>query len=121
MAGWGVKLLGFGRMLDGLKDVQVKLNDDAVYVVGTNVEYAVYQELGTSKMDAQPYLFPAARAAERNPRAYVRRHTNTSIEAQSSMEDVVKVIALAIERDAAERAPWDTGNLAGSIRSVQVR
>ena len=28
-------------------------------VVQTNVEYAVYQEMGTSKMRAQPYMRPA--------------------------------------------------------------
>lgn len=27
--------------------------------VGTNVEYGVYQEFGTYKMKAQPFLFPA--------------------------------------------------------------
>jgi len=27
--------------------------------VGTNVDYASYVELGTKKMDARPYLFPA--------------------------------------------------------------
>lgn len=27
--------------------------------VGTNVEYAIYQEFGTYKMSAQPYLEPA--------------------------------------------------------------
>ena len=27
--------------------------------VGTNVEYAPYQEFGTSKMKAHPYLYPA--------------------------------------------------------------
>ena len=31
--------------------------------IGTNVEYAIYQEFGTRKMAAQPYLRPAA---ERN-------------------------------------------------------
>lgn len=30
-----------------------------VGIVGTNVEYAPYVEFGTSKMGAQPYLFPA--------------------------------------------------------------
>lgn len=30
--------------------------------VGTNVEYAPYVELGTSKMAAQPYLYPALAA-----------------------------------------------------------
>lgn len=28
-------------------------------IIGTNVEYAMYQELGTYKMHAQPYLVPA--------------------------------------------------------------
>ena len=28
-------------------------------VIGTNVEYAPYVELGTSRMDAQPFLAPA--------------------------------------------------------------
>lgn len=39
-----------------------KIGARSVYV-GTNVEYAPYQELGTSKMDAQPFLRPAV---ERN-------------------------------------------------------
>ena len=30
-----------------------------VVVIGTNVQYAVYQELGTSKMSPQPFLRPA--------------------------------------------------------------
>ena len=33
-------------------------DDDTMYL-GTNVEYAPYVELGTSRMDAQPYLRPA--------------------------------------------------------------
>ena len=32
--------------------------------VGPSVEYGIYQELGTSTMDAQPYLLPAARRVE---------------------------------------------------------
>jgi len=32
---------------------------DLVYAVGTNVKYGPYIEHGTSKMAAQPYLFPA--------------------------------------------------------------
>ena len=33
--------------------------DNIVGIVGSNVEYALYQELGTSRMSAQPYLMPA--------------------------------------------------------------
>lgn len=36
----------------------VRMDDDAVYI-GTNVEYAAYVEMGTSRMKAQPYLKPA--------------------------------------------------------------
>ena len=37
---------------------QVVADENAVYV-GTNVEYAPYVELGTSKMAKRPYLKPA--------------------------------------------------------------
>lgn len=40
--------------VDGNKDV-------AEGAVSTNVEYAAYQEFGTSRMRAQPYLRPAVR------------------------------------------------------------
>lgn len=33
--------------------------DGKAAVIGTNVEYAPYVELGTSRMSAQPYLRPA--------------------------------------------------------------
>lgn len=36
----------------------VSMDEQATYV-GTNVEYAAYVEMGTSRMKAQPYLKPA--------------------------------------------------------------
>ena len=45
--------------------------NDSVYV-GPSVEYAIYQELGTRSMEAQPSMIPALREIERqleaNPR-----------------------------------------------------
>ena len=38
---------------------EVDAGDSAVYI-GTNVEYAPYVELGTSRQKAQPFLRPAA-------------------------------------------------------------
>lgn len=34
-------------------------NDKNTVYIGTNVEYAAYVEMGTSRQDAQPYLEPA--------------------------------------------------------------
>ena len=51
------------------------IKDKEVYI-GTNVEYAPYVELGTFKMDARPFLKPAA--------------TNHSSEYKSLMEESMK-------------------------------
>lgn len=45
--------------LRGSITYEVDAGDNAVYI-GTNVEYAPYVELGTSRQEAQPFLRPAA-------------------------------------------------------------
>lgn len=50
-----------GNLTEGHYDGSAPADDDGqitVYV-GTNVQYAPYQELGTVKMDARPFLRPA--------------------------------------------------------------
>jgi len=47
-----------GRLKNSITHV-TKQPDDMSVTVGTNVEYAAYQEFGTSKMEAHPYLKPA--------------------------------------------------------------
>lgn len=47
-----------GRLRNSITH-EVDMSDQAA-IIGTNVEYAAYVELGTSKMRAQPYLRPAA-------------------------------------------------------------
>jgi len=44
----------------------MQMESELTVVVGTDVEYAVFQEFGTHKMAAQPHLTPAAEA-ERQP------------------------------------------------------
>ena len=46
-----------GNLRNGITHQQESEN---VEVIGTNVEYAPYVELGTGKMDARPFLRPAA-------------------------------------------------------------
>lgn len=41
--------------------------------VGSNIKYAPYQELGTRKMRAQPYLRPAIRESERDAAILIAR------------------------------------------------
>jgi hypothetical protein len=112
--GFGVQVLGFSALSNALSDlVDIQLKDDVVYVVGTNVEYAIYQEFGTRHQSGQPYLFPAARSVEREMGRVAGRADNVA--------DAVKLVALEIERRAAQNAPVDTGNLQASIRSERIR
>ena len=46
-----------GRLRNSITHQQY---DDSTEVIGTNVEYAPYVELGTVKMGARPFLRPAA-------------------------------------------------------------
>ena len=50
--------------------------DDVTAFVGPSVEYAIYQELGTSFMEPQPYLLPALREVERQLEKYARKLVN---------------------------------------------
>lgn len=43
-------------------------------VIGTNVDYAAYVELGTSRQKAQPYLKPAANNHKKDYADIVRKH-----------------------------------------------
>lgn len=111
--GFGAHVLGVGELTRELTESIDRLDGEAVWVVGTNVEYAAYVEFGTSRMKAQPYLLPAARRVARTP----SRHVND----YASLDGFIKQVALAIEREAKDNAPVDTGNLQGSITAERVR
>jgi hypothetical protein len=106
----GINLVGFGDVIDAL-DYQpfgrVK------YVVGTNVEYSVYVEYGTSEQRAQPYLRPALEQA--------LREFDTYASEADSAEELVENLALRVEAIAKEEVPVDTGNLRGSIEAERVQ
>ena len=48
-----------GELRDSINTNSKAIPSGAEATVGTNKEYALYVELGTSKMQAQPYLKPA--------------------------------------------------------------
>ena len=53
-----------GRLRSSITNEVGQDGEGLVAVIGTNVEYAPYVELGTSKMAAQPFLLPALEAGQ---------------------------------------------------------
>lgn len=125
-----VKAVGLKQVLGGLESLVDDLEGDVVYVVGSSVEYAVYLEFGTSKMQAYPWLGPAVNDFKSNPTGMVNP------DGVESAGQLVEEIALALERQAKKNASAgsggrssgthpdhpkrQTGNLAGSIKAVKV-
>ena len=82
-------------------------------IVADGVEYGIWQETGTSKMAAQPFMVPAVEA--------VRPGWEASFKGQltdTQVSEVVRKTAFDIERGAKERAPTDTHALQNSIHVV---
>ena len=113
MVNLGMSVVGVSQAIDSLNAVKSGFTGDVAYVVGVGAEYGAYVEFGTSKMEAQPYLFPAART--------VVNTEFSQLEAQATtVGDLVRMVALAIEREAKRNAPVDTGNLQNSIEAFPV-
>lgn len=103
----GMKVIGMTAVMTMFDRVIRRYRINADYYVGTNVDYAAYVEYGTYKMQAQPYLRPAA--------DQVKGNLNDIVSRQSSMDGAIKAVALEVESDAKRRCPVRTGNLMGSI------
>lgn len=108
-----VNLAGYATVLSGFEELADQFSGEVTYVVGTNVEYSVFVEFGTRHMQARPYLRPAVREA-------MNKADNLADKADSS-EELVKLIALEIERSATGKAPVDTGKLQASIEAERVQ
>lgn len=54
----------FGRLRNSISHETDFGSSSPRVTVGTNIEYAKYQEFGTSRIPAHPYLFPALRENE---------------------------------------------------------
>lgn len=105
----GITMTGIGGVMDAL---DYDGFGTAEYRVGTNVEYAVYVEFGTSSQEAQPYLRPAVEQAV--------AELDSIADNADSVDELVEILALKIESYAKERAPVDTGTLRNSITATQL-
>lgn len=62
-----------GRLRSSIAHRLEKLKNVLRGIVGTRVEYASYQEFGTSKMAAHPFLFPALEANKKRIKELLKR------------------------------------------------
>lgn len=123
-------MASFDLNIDGLLDVQKSLDDledrwtgGDRWVVGTGVEYAIYLEFGTRHMDPKPFVRPAVRELRlQGVEGFIRHNTRTSVEEIDSVNELVRVLALALERRIKEiitqKGLIDTGTLRASVAAL---
>ena len=84
--------------------------EKVVRFVADGVEYGIYQEMGTSKMGAQPFMSPAVEAVRGS-----FEKSFDGIDSLTMIETLVDKAAYDIEAGAKINAPVDTGALRSSI------
>lgn len=105
-----MSITGVRESIRAIETIKEGWTSSSAWIVGVGAEYGAYVEFGTSQMEAQPYLLPAAR--------YVLRTKFDELEAQAeTLDDLVELLAIEIEAEAKRRAPVDTGNLRSSIEA----
>lgn len=119
MAGWGASTFGTQAVIRRLRNLTVELDGNAVFVVGPSAKYGVFQEMGTSRMEPNPFLAPAVADYRRNPQKALSGPTDSP----------VNNVALYIEERSKHYATTNvepgpdvrTGNLRGSITTRRIR
>lgn len=85
-----------------------ELETEAVYAVGTPIEYGVHQEFGTSFHAPQPYLRPAVEQTQREMEGILG--------GTDSFDGSLAEMAKRVRDRARSNAPVETGTLRDSIR-----
>lgn len=85
-----VKLAGYADVVDGLTDLAEEWETRGSWVVGTNVEYAIYVHEGTSRMEGRPYLTDAI------DKVVSQKGDQLAAQAENA-DELVQNIALALE------------------------
>lgn len=124
MSGWGVSLGGFTATKQALEAISVEFDGATTYLAGPTVEYAIYQEKGTSSIEARPFVRPAAERVRTNMASEVRRISKSQGIPLNSEGAMVRCAALAVQdrmKEIANRKKIrKSGNLINSIRIAEV-
>jgi hypothetical protein len=123
MTDFSLDLNGIEQAIDEIDETIEELQTAQRYVVGTGVEYAIYLEGGTSKMDAKPFFQPAINEVRiQGVDGFIRHNTRTSVEQLDTTAQVLRVLAVALERRVKEiitqKSLIDTGTLRASVLAV---
>lgn len=124
MSGWGVAVSGLVETVEMFRDIQFAWNSGTLYLAGPTVNYAVHNEYGTSKMEARPFVRPAAERVQNDPKRYATEMASTHGIDISTEEGFVRALALAVQNEAKHIADQkdirDTGDLIASITIEKV-
>jgi DNA primase large subunit len=122
MASFDLTTTGFDDVLKLFKDVSARFDGDTVYLVGPSVEYAVHVELGTSKMEARPFVRPAAERVQ-SDFGLVSQFVDGGV-LEVGEAGLVEATALAVEaeivRIITQKNLIDTGAMRASVTTVEV-
>jgi hypothetical protein len=112
----------FDELVETLEDMQDEVGQSGTFFIGTAVEYAVYLEFGTSKMDPKPFFRPALAEARRDLSGFIRDNSRKTIEEIDSADELARTIAFALERRVkqiiTEKGLIETGTLRASVSAV---
>jgi hypothetical protein len=121
---WGTTLSGLAGAVDVLEAVKLQWSGETLYVAGPTVNYAVYQEQGTSKVEARPYMRPASDRVKADPEKYAKQMAASQGIDISSESGFVRALALAVQNEgkkiADAKGVRDTGALIASISIEEV-
>lgn len=113
--GWGMNIIGINAVMNLFSDIEADWGGSAVWVAGTEVPYAIYLEMGTSRMPAYPFARPAIDRV-------MQTQADGIVDSADSIEELTKGIAHAIRDEMTnvirEKDLIDTGRL---LRSIHAR
>ena len=105
----GMSLIGAAALVDGFDDmIDTFSGSSDGYLMGTNVPYAVHQELGTARQEGTAHVRPAMDAT-------YAQMGRLALQADN-LDEWLKLTALQWLRETQSRAPVDTGHLKGSYQ-----
>jgi hypothetical protein len=121
---WGLSLTGLATTMQMLESLQFSVDDETVYIVGPTVKYSVFVDRGTSKMEARPFVRPAAERVQANLETEVGRFLDGGL-GDSSMGAITRAAALAVQREMqriiTQKGAVDTGAMRASVSVEKVQ